>query len=123
MSQNFNVNTEEIVKTKEVIDNQGFLTKTKIIQYYSKMSPRGKYALWGYFSGIIIYNLSSSYNVGVNALKEHRKTNFPDNEKELKFVKNAIYDTSFSRFFNSLIFPYTIASEIVPSIVIATNKK
>lgn len=126
-------NTEEIIKTREVVDKEGFLTKTKIVQFYSKMSPRSKYALWGYLGGVIVHNLFSSYNVGRTALANHRLANsivnkpvkdiLIGNQKEFDVVKSAISENSFGRFFASLVFPYTLASEMMPNVVIALNRK
>lgn len=122
-------NTEEIIKTREVVDKEGFLTKTRIVQFYSKLSYRSKYAMWGYFGGVLIHNLFSSYNVGRKALINHRLENSAVNnttvekQQEFEAVKSAISKNSFKRFFSSLVFPYTIASEMVPNIVVALNQK
>ena len=126
-------NTFSEERTREIIDKEGFLTKTKIVQFYTKMPSKSKYLLWTYVGGVFVHNMVSSYNIGKSALLKYRTKqqtipeSFPANKEsklnnEFNEIKKTISENSIGRFIHSLIFPYTIASEIMPNIVLLLNK-
>ena len=139
--------SEQTIQTKEFTNNEGFLTQTTIVQLYTNIPQKGKYAIFAYMTGALLYNFISSYNVGRSALakcrhdREIQKSSSQSQEKsssqsqeksssslqnqlsdELDVIKNAISETTYTRFCESLIFPYTIASEIIPKLVLYFNK-
>lgn len=126
--------TSETTKFREIVDSKGFLTRTKIVELYTKIPRNGKYFILAYFSGAMMYNLVSSYNSGKIGLQKYRTIAHENSEKnnisqadkkkgEFEAIRNAIYETSYDRFWKSLFFPYTIASEIIPNVVLFLNKE
>lgn len=96
--------------------------RTEIKTYWGNVNPYAKRGLFLYcFISIILFG-TYNYRDGKNALVKIRATK-PQCivSEEITAVKNGI--DSFSNFFQSLIFPYSLGSRLIPSIIIYMNPK
>lgn len=109
----------------------GGSTITKIITTFRTMSPRNRYAIFGYCGMALTHNFISSYNAGKVALDKYINSSNIDRSSygcdsftsEIDAIKKGISYNSFERFWASVFFPFTLMSEIAPTIVLMTNKK
>jgi hypothetical protein len=107
--------------------------------YYQKLPQPIRYSGYIYLSGMFIYNCYGSYQDSVTYLN-----NFYDNKLSSVILQNiyrnynleSVNDISpwevvkygsvihaEERFWKAFIFPFTIANSIIPSIVLALNKR
>lgn len=88
------------------------------------MSPRGKLVIGAYLSGVVTYQLLSTYNAGKNALLYVRnENNNVTPTEEWRAVTVACKEGTCVRFWDSLVWPATIASHLLPKAVIALNPR
>ena len=118
--------TKEI--TSQNTEKKGEKLVTTIVNVKETFNNMGRTAKLGiafYSGGILTYNLSSSYNAGVSALRQYRSEHGNDfNEDD---AWNAVYkasrEESVSTAFCSLFWPFSIASKMAPSLVMIMNHK
>jgi hypothetical protein len=95
--------------------------------YFKGLSKPIRFSSYFYIGALIVYNVNGAYNDSVNKLYSFRNNKLTEREvKEIKdewsAVKYGAEEFYVERFFNSLIWPVKICSNIVPSIVLALNK-
>ena len=100
-------------------------TITTLKNSWSHTSPLKKKIVYGYLLGSIVDNGYGSYQSGRNALEEFRNdpTKYPDRRVKTDW-QAAYYGCSSeicSRFFESLVWPISIASRVMPSMIIWLN--
>lgn len=94
-----------------------------VIERLNKMSPRAKMFCSVYLAGATTYQLVSTYNAGKSALLHLRSQNTrvtPD--EEWKMVAEACGENQFCRFLNAITWPASLASHVVPKVVITLNQ-
>jgi hypothetical protein len=96
--------------------------------FYTNLPTKYKKSTIIYVGGILTYNAFESYNNSKMYLEKYRADDLTNNEKEevkneWDAVKFGANHDAFERFFNSLIFPITITTNIIPMIVLMINKK
>lgn len=108
----------------------------KLLQRLEQCHEKTRYTIIGYAGFAVLHNFVSNYNVGKNALDDYRYNKTNDNltfsvtargnyvkvKSEVDAIKHRISCGSFERFWNSVFFPITLIEEVMPAIVIATNK-
>jgi len=123
---------ETTIESSEVINTDGtkqtiFKRITNVRETWSNLSMRSKILIFGYVFGGSVNMFYNTYNNGKIALLEYRK-----NPSSIKFngltvtsewaaVSFGCKRHSFENFLNSLIWPQTIFSNIMPTIVLALN--
>jgi len=120
MSSTYNL--EEKHKT-EVIDGNTIYSKFETFtKSVSNIDPF-YYKLLSVYMAIILFGyIINSYNTGKYALFKHRANikNF-NSDSEWISVKREVSLRSWENFSNSVVFPYTMFSSIVPNVVIYFN--
>ncbi len=94
----------------------------QVIKTISELSDPKKYGLVVYSAFAIFGFLFATYNDGKEELLKRRA----DRQKLAKNgdwigIKNACVGNMFWNFFESVIFPYTVASNIMPKVVLLLN--
>jgi hypothetical protein len=109
---------EEFTSTTLVVQESSYGGAT-----FSRLSSAQKQALGLYFAGAVLFNVSQTFNNGQESLVQHRT-----HKDRSKFASDweAVYagcqKDGFSIFWRSLIWPVSIASQVVPSLVLFLNK-
>lgn len=122
------------VSTTKVIEesNTGGLKKITETVYnmrWSTMSRNQKLGLGVFVSGGVGYNMFHTYNSGKEELFRHRSEmkNTRLGNKKYETEWDAVYagctKDSWTVFYKSLIWPVSIASQVVPSMVMWLNKE
>ena len=123
--------------TKKEVTKDGYKMVTRIIHNVKSMSPRAKLFSGIYLTFAFSHNVFTNYNAGkISLLKYRHKAhvkeitgsgrsyNSIDTNRatsEFEAVKLGICEDSFSRFIDSIIFPFTAISEVMPHIVMFAN--
>ena len=101
----------------------------RIVIYFKSLPKPIQWSTYFYVSSLLIYNGASSYIDGKNALTEYR-TQTPFNFKhvltcnnEFEAVKYGSSYNFYNRFLDSVIWPVSITSNIIPYIVLSLNPK
>ena len=124
---------EDFTSTTRVVQESSshgvtWLTETVSRLRYSRLSSAQRKALWGYFGGAGLYNGAQTFNNGQQALVQHREQNKASASRS-PFATDweAAYEgcrkDSFAVFWRSLIWPLSIASQVMPSLVLLLNKE
>jgi hypothetical protein len=97
-------------------------TVVKMLTEY-EINPQVKFALSIYFGFVFLNFIHATYHVGKNKLLDERSTSgYKYNpNKEWIAVSNECRKGTFWRFLESVIFPYTVFSNVVPTIVMKLN--
>ena len=116
--------TKEITsQNTEKKGGQLITTIVNVKETFNNMSRAAKLGIGLYSGGIVTYNLGSSYNAGVSALRKYRSRHGEDFNEDNAW--NAVYkasrEESISTAFCSLFWPFSIASKMVPSLVMVMN--
>jgi hypothetical protein len=130
--------------TRKVVQSavkEGAFTKyaTQVTSYYRQMSPFTKKLLVGYGLAVTATFATETYNVGKSELKYYRidPSGWAADQKdqwgyfikdahkidEWTAVKNACKKDAFCRFASSVLFPYMLFNNVVPTLVIGLSKK
>ena len=96
--------------------------------FFKNMSKPFKYGSIFYFVGIVGYNSFYSYSDSKEYLNKYRKNNLTSDEsKEIQSEFDAVkYGGSKDfapRFFASIVWPISLANDIIPSVVLKLNQK
>ena len=99
-----------------------------IIVYYKELPVKYKISSLCYVGGILLFNTYGCYTDSKNFLNKFRNNQLNNTEKEtikdewtaVKYGANINFS---ERFFDSIIFPITTISNLIPSIVLLLNKK
>jgi hypothetical protein len=104
----------------------------KVTQSWSSLSPRTRLLIGCYAGGFAVHELVSSYGAGKEALEAHRLkqeqhasnkgsgSSLP-NKTEWEAVRAGCREGGWERFWDSLVFPATLASKLMPHVVIWLN--
>lgn len=115
--------TSTFFKTAKDSSGATIIEKISIVQKWSKLSNFHK-SLIGLYVGLGTGTfLSGVYNDGKKELEEHRKRTYVDKESEWEAVKKGCSNHIFYHFCSGMIFPYTVFSNMMPSVVLLLNKK
>lgn len=121
----------EIITTKTSTDKNGY-NITEILnvrQHWSTWSTSTKILVSIYGISAISYYFFGIYNDGKSSLLAFRQAQFNKTlsqsnfKNEFEAVKHGCSLHAWSRFWSSLIIPYTCISEIMPSIILFFNPK
>lgn len=98
-----------------------------IIVYYKELPKSIKYTTHLYFGTVLTYNAICAYYNSKQKLLDYRNDNLETYLKdkiknEWAAVKYGASENTIERFFNSIIWPINIISDIIPSIVLQLNK-
>ena len=114
--------------TKESTKNgMSIIEVINVRKHWSTLTPVTKYVVIGYVSAAGLLYLTRIYNDGKESLMKFRKdkttggSKFKDDD-EMSVTMKGCRSNSWSHFFDSIIFPYSIAAEIMPRIVLWLNK-
>lgn len=133
---------ESFTQMSRNYEENGFniLQKINIIETVSNMDPTIKLIFIVYFLCIPVNFIIASYSDGKNALLKYRSSseyvnNVVNNDavnkdhiikynsnKEWSIVYEECSKNNYNNMISSLIFPYTVFSKIVPSLILALNK-
>jgi len=107
----------------EIIDGNTIYSKFETItKSVSNIDPFYYKVLCVYMVVVLLGYIINSYNTGKYALFKHR-ANIKDfnSDSEWIAVKREVSLRSWENFINSIVFPYTMFSSIVPNIVLYFN--
>ncbi len=104
------------------------INPSKTSNFFKNMSKPFKYGSIFYFIGIIGYNSFYSYSNSKEYLNKYREIKLTSDEsKNIKSEFDAVeYGCSNNfgpRFFMSIVWPISLANNIIPSIVLKLNQK
>jgi len=125
-----------------------FFKQLPPIVYFKSLPPPIKVSTYAYVAGVLSYNAGNAYLDSKKALNVYQSKNFPEikyshdgsynyeqvtEENYYKQLKTCTTDWEaaklgasyfkWERLWNSIVFPITMVSDIVPSIVIALHGK
>jgi hypothetical protein len=119
---------EEFTSTTRVVQevqNGGASSFTETVRSlrFSRLSLAQKQALGLYTTGAVVFNISQTFNNGQEALTQHRtQKGRSQYATDWEAAYAGCRKDSFSIFWRSLLWPVSIASQVVPSLVLFMNK-
>lgn len=109
------------IKTK---DGWNVVEKVRESVNWNKWSTKQKWAFYGYGTFVTTFFLTSTYSDGKQNLIQYRShPNKNQSKTEYDAVKYGCTNGMFSRFVNSVVFPWTVISNSMPMLVLALNKE
>jgi len=111
---------------KKTVDAEGYsiIETFNIKRHWEEADPKVKYMVYSYLMLVILSFSFGIYSDGKSALFQirHNKPGISD-EVAYDIVKEACKKDAFTKFLDSLILPYTLISNIVPTLVFWLNPK
>lgn len=120
--------------TKTQLTEKGSIIERTVVRRWNSMSRNKRIALGIYFGTVAAAYFSKIYDDGYYELMRHRlnstsaedssKPLVPSNEKrrlELDAIAKGCKSNSIERFWESVIFPYTAVTTVVPYAILAIN--
>jgi hypothetical protein len=118
--------TIETIVTKNLVkDGSNIFQKMSIVETFSKISMKAKIALGIYAFCVSAGFFLQTYHDGRDSLvadRRKRTDKKKDYEADWKATKEGCKRKPFINFMDSLIFPYTCVSNIMPKIVLYFNQ-
>lgn len=94
----------------------------RITSFITTLNNPVKYGSVGYFCCAVIYTSYCSYNDSVNTLDNYRQHGETDKYKtDFEACKHGAYENFGCNFFDSIIWPFTVARNAIPRAVLAIN--
>lgn len=119
-----------VTETTTVTDSEGkkqtfYKSVTNIKQSWQQLGRRSKIFLLVYGAGALLNFSFDTYNGGLQSLIEHRKrinqSQTPRFETEWEAVRAGCARGSFERFWRGIFWPGSLASNVMPAVVLRLN--
>lgn len=116
--------SETTTQTSKTFGNTIIKSTQFIRSTYDKSNIVVKSIFWTWVIGIPIHNGVATYNAGDSALKQFRSdnNNESDTYKESQVIYKACKSAMYKEMSGSFVWPLTIASQFVPTLVMWNNK-
>lgn len=99
--------------------------KTLFIKFQSLPSPI-RYGSYVYVGSLIVYNIGATYIDSTNFLKKYRNgevSTYNNIKNDWEAVKYGASENFWSRLVDSIVWPVSLCSNIIPYIVLSMNPK
>ena len=96
-------------------------TRMVFRESFTDVSPTTKLCILVYLIGLLLNNCYSIYNEGVKVLIKYRENHHLTTDSEWDVIRIACLNCAIWYFLESLIWPVTLISHIMPSVILYMN--